>query len=239
MFVCSCVRVRIDLAHMTDIYKSKMIVLLVVFFFPQRADRLESIVRQGIHQVLNTALVGGASLHKKAGGGPHGEAAVGNLLGLEALELGRVALAEAEGVEAEVAGGAIAGLAAGGGGDAGDHLNGGDHDEGEGNVLGVRVPQLPEGVHLALGGGGLAAGGGAEDLDLEDAGDGEHGHTGVLELGLAHPVEIDTDLIDLRKAEGVKANITGHGSVELRTRSQKSTSTANASRCFNSPSIIT
>ena len=142
-------------------------------------------------------------------------------MGLEALELGRVALAEAEGVEAEVAGGAVAGLAAGGGGDAGDHLNGGDHDEGEGNVLGVRVPQLPEGVHLALGGGGLAAGGGAEDLDLENAGDGEHGHTGVLELGLAHPVEIDTDLIDLRKAEGVKANITGHGSVELRTFAKK------------------
>ena len=185
-------------------------------FFPQRAAHcLEGIVRQGLHQVLNTALVGGASLHKKSGGGPHGKAAVGNLLGLEALELGGVALAEAEGVEAEVTGGAVAGLAAGGGGDAGDHLNDGDHDEAEGDVLGVGVPELPEGVHLALGGGGLAAGGGAEDLDLEDAGDGEHGDTGVLELGLAHPVEIDADLVDLRKAEGVEANITGHGSVEL------------------------
>ena len=216
-------------------------------FFPQRAAHcLEGIVRQGLHQVLNTALVGGASLHKKSGGGPHGKAAVGDLLGLEALELGGVALAEAEGVEAEVAGSAVAGLAAGGGGDAGDHLNDGDHDEAEGDVLGVGVPELPEGVHLALGGGGLAAGGGAEDLDLEDAGDGEHGNTGVLELGLAHPVEVDADLIDLRKAEGVEANITGHGSVELlmhacarsseETKYMRAKAKANADRhimCFN------
>ena len=159
--------------------------------------------------------MGGASLHKKTSSGPHRKTAVGDLLRLETFELGGIALAEAKGIKAEVTGSALTGLTAGGGGDTANHLNDRDHDKAKGDVLGVGVPQLPEGIHLALGGGGLAAGRGAEDLDLEDTSDGEHGNTAVLDLGLTEPVEVDTDLINIGKTEGVETDVAGHRSIEL------------------------
>lgn len=93
-----------------------------------RSCDLEGVVGKGSHQVSKTALVGGTSLHEKPCGGPHGKAAIGDLLCLQPLEFLWVALAEAKGVEAKVAGGTHAGLAAGGGGNTTDELSDGDHD---------------------------------------------------------------------------------------------------------------
>ncbi|EJK71532.1 hypothetical protein THAOC_07017, partial [Thalassiosira oceanica] len=95
-----------------------------------------------------------------------------------------------------------------------DGLDEHDHDEAGGDVLRVRVPDLPEGVRLALGRGGLASRRGSEELDLDEAQAGEHGHAGVLELGLSEPVEVDSDIVDVGQAEGVESDVTGHGPVE-------------------------
>jgi len=56
--------------------------------------------------------------------------------------------------------------------------------------------------------------GAGEELDLQEARHGEHGHAGVLDLGLAEPVEVDPDVVDVGEAEGVEAHVPGHGSVE-------------------------
>ena len=142
---------------------------------------LEGIVLEGGHQVSDTSLGGGASLNNESGGGPHGKTSVVNFLGLEALKLGRVASAESEWIQAKVTWFAHAGFAAGGGGDSGDHLGDHDHDEGEGNVLWVGAPELPEGIHLVLGGGHLATWSRSEAFGLDESNDGKHGNTGVLD----------------------------------------------------------
>jgi len=51
---------------------------------------------------------------------------------------------------------------------------------------------------------------------LEEASDGKHGNTAVLDFGLAEPVEVDSDIVNVGKAEGVEANVSGHGSIEKR-----------------------
>mmetsp|Transcript_14795 Transcript_14795/g.32235 ORF Transcript_14795/g.32235 Transcript_14795/m.32235 type:complete len:259 (-) Transcript_14795:55-831(-) len=188
---------------------------------PSRANysnttHLEHVVVQGLGQGLDAAHVVGAALHDEAGGGPHGQPSVGDLLGLEPLGLGGVALHVPQGIQAEVARGAVAALPSAGGGDAGHGLDEGDHDEAGGDVLGVGVPELPERVCLALGRGGLAAGGGPEELHLEEARHGQHGHAPVLELGLAEPVEVDAHVVDVGQAQGVEAHVAGHAAVEER-----------------------
>ena len=43
----------------------------------------------------------------------------------------------------------------------------------------------------------------------------------VLELGLAKPVQINTNIVNVGKAKGIKADITSHASVKLIDSSEK------------------
>ena len=175
---------------------------------------LERVGIQRRNKGLNTALVGLATLDDQTSGGPHGEPSVGNFLSLQPRRLLRVALHESQRVQSEVSRRAVTALASTGRGDTADGLDEHDHDEAGGDVLRVRVPDLPEGVRLALGRGGLASRRGSEELDLDEAQAGEHGHAGVLDLGLSEPVEVDPDIVDVGQAEGVESDVTGHGPVE-------------------------
>ena len=181
---------------------------------------LEHVVVQRLGDGLDPAHVVRAPLHDQAGRGPHGEPPVGDLLRLQPRRLGGIPLHVPQGVQPEVSGGAVPPRPPGRGGDAGDHLPDPDEEEGGRDVLGVAVPYRPERVRLALDARrGLAAGRGAEELHLEEAGDREHRDAAVLDLGLAEPVEVDADVVDVRQAEGVEADVAGHGAVELGGRS--------------------
>mmetsp|Transcript_22068 Transcript_22068/g.61418 ORF Transcript_22068/g.61418 Transcript_22068/m.61418 type:complete len:275 (+) Transcript_22068:255-1079(+) len=177
---------------------------------------LEGVVLQGSHQVSDGAVSSCHSLHNFSSGSEHGETAIGDLLSLQSLELVCVSLSVPEWVESEVTWGALSCDASLRDGDSGEGLDEHDSDEAGGDVLWVGTPDLPECVHLVLGGGHFASWGWSEDLNLEDSGDGEHGNTSMLDLGLAEPVEIDADLVDVGETEWVEANISCHGSIKER-----------------------
>mmetsp|Transcript_472 Transcript_472/g.1241 ORF Transcript_472/g.1241 Transcript_472/m.1241 type:complete len:234 (-) Transcript_472:25-726(-) len=159
--------------------------------------------------VGEAGLVGNGALGDEAGGGPHGESAVVDLL--QGHVLGDL---ELEGVEAPVAGRAFAGLAALGDGDAGDDFDEAEEEQGRGEFLGVLVDDGPEDVDLGLADGIGVARQAADALLEPKAEAGEHGDAGVLDLGLAEPVEVEADVGELREAQGVEADVPGEGSVE-------------------------
>jgi len=141
-----------------------------------------------------------------AAGAKHGEAAVLDLSELVPLH-GLGVLAEAEGVELEVAGGALAveGLEEGVGA---EHL--GETEPGE------ELPHaslgddlVVEASHLGTA-GDLGEGGVGGDVLEHGAGGGEHGDAAVLELSLAEELDVG----DRGEAEGVEANVTNHGAIE-------------------------
>jgi hypothetical protein len=151
-----------------------------------------------------------ASLKKEACGGPHGKTSISNLIFLETRNFRRISLAETKGIKFEVTGLTVTSLTASGGGDSGDRFDQHNHDQAECNVLGVGVPDLPEGICLAWIGGRLASRSGSKDLDPDEANHCQHGKTAVLKLGLTEPVEINTNIVNVGQTEGVKANISCH-----------------------------
>mmetsp|Transcript_17594 Transcript_17594/g.36844 ORF Transcript_17594/g.36844 Transcript_17594/m.36844 type:complete len:303 (-) Transcript_17594:49-957(-) len=161
-------------------------------------------------QVGEAAVVRGHALHDHAGRGEHSEAAVGDLL---RPHLHRVL--EAKRVEAEVAGVAEPALAARRGGNAADHFD--DSEEGErgGDVVRVLSPHIPEHIHLRLALALRESRHAAAALHKEHAHRSEHGHPRVLQLRLAHPVEISPDALDLAQAERVEASVARERAVEL------------------------
>ena len=60
-----------------------------------------------------------------------------------------------------------------------------------------------------------AGNGEAQSLSPKHAQEGKHGHAGVLELGLTHPVQIETKIADVGKTKGIEAFITSHGSIQV------------------------
>mmetsp|Transcript_25317 Transcript_25317/g.60851 ORF Transcript_25317/g.60851 Transcript_25317/m.60851 type:complete len:228 (-) Transcript_25317:44-727(-) len=177
---------------------------------------LEHVVVQGGGQRLDSPHVIGASLRDQAARRPHGQPSIGDLLRPEPLRLLGISLHVSQRIQPEVPRRPIAALPPARGRDAAHGLDERDHHEGRGDVLRMAVPELPERVGLALGRGGLASRRGSEELDLEEARYGEHGDAAVLELGLAEPVEVYADVVDVGQAEGVEANVSGHGAVEER-----------------------
>mmetsp|Transcript_34701 Transcript_34701/g.92454 ORF Transcript_34701/g.92454 Transcript_34701/m.92454 type:complete len:306 (+) Transcript_34701:100-1017(+) len=161
-------------------------------------------------QVGEAAVVRGHALHDHAGRGEHSEAAVGDLL---RPHLHRVL--EAKRVEAEVAGVAEPALAARRGGNTADHFD--DSEEGErgGDVVRVFSPHIPEHIHLRLALALRESRHAAAALHKEHAHRSEHGHPRVLQLRLAHPVEISPDALDLAQAERVEASVARERAVEL------------------------
>jgi len=118
---------------------------------------------------------------------------------------------ELEGVELEVAGGAAAGFLVDG--DAREEL---DEADGEGRAhdgVGVLVEGVPEDIDLRLALGDGPSRERSEGLDEENAGDSHHRQAAVLELGLAHPVEVDADVVDVRETQGVEAPVASHRAV--------------------------
>jgi hypothetical protein len=116
---------------------------------------------------------------------------------------------ELEGVEADVAGGTAASEHGGGGEGTvvGDDLDGAEGEE--------DLPETASGDREeGLGGDGVVeAGEGELDLLLDKEAEGtEHADAAVLELGLAEPLEVKV----VGEAEGVEANVAGHGAVKGR-----------------------
>mmetsp|Transcript_4147 Transcript_4147/g.7961 ORF Transcript_4147/g.7961 Transcript_4147/m.7961 type:complete len:206 (+) Transcript_4147:329-946(+) len=93
-----------------------------------------------------------------------------------------------------------------------NHEEGGHLHQDVHAVFGVEE-RLPRGEAIGdvLGSGEADSGGGGEV-----SGDGEHGNAGVFDFGFAEPVEVDSDIIDVGKAEGVESDISSHGSVKER-----------------------
>ena len=42
----------------------------------------------------------------------------------------------------------------------------------------------------------------------------QHGHAAVLDLGLAQPVQVDADIVDVGQPQRVETDVTGHGPVQ-------------------------
>jgi hypothetical protein len=79
----------------------------------------------------------------------------------------------------------------------------------------MSTPELPEGVHLALIGGHFTSWSRSEDFHLKDTNYSKHGNTAVLDFSFTEPVEVDTDIVNVGKSKGVKANVSSHGPIEL------------------------
>ena len=139
-----------------------------------------------------------------AGEAEHGEAAVLDLLELHG---GHVLLAHAHRVELEVTGSALA-LEGVEEGDSAENLEERDPEEDLAHGSGLDELVVESG-HL-----GAASDLGERGVDgdvLEDgAGGGKHGNTAVLDLGLAE----EADVTERGEAEGVEADVAGHGAVE-------------------------
>jgi len=116
---------------------------------PIHSHYLERVIRQRLHQGLNPPKVVAGPLQQQPTRCPHGQSSVHNLLFLQPLERGRVPLAVPERVKAKVSR-LPSNLFPPGCRNARDPLNYEDSDQPRGNVLGVSIPQLPEGVRLAL-----------------------------------------------------------------------------------------
>jgi hypothetical protein len=141
---------------------------------------------------------------------PHGEAAVLDLLQgqlLRDLELERV--------QAEVARRPLSRRAPHRRRHAGDELDGRDEDDARADRVRVLLPRVPEDVHLASPISLGPARERAEGLDPDDARGGQHGHPTVLELGLAQPVQINAEVVDLGQAQRVEAHVAGHAPIEI------------------------
>jgi hypothetical protein len=136
-------------------------------------------------------------------------------LSLKASILGGIASLESKWVKPKVTWCTVSGLAAGCGSNTADHLDNHDHDKAECNVLWVGVPQLPECIHLILGCGSLASRCWSEKLNLKDTGNSKHAKTTMLEFGLAKPVKVDANIINVRKTKRVETDISSHGTIEL------------------------
>jgi len=150
------------------------------------------------------------ALQKDAGSSPHGQPAVANLLELIVLDRGCVL---AHGLETKVTGCAITALPACGDSVSRDKLYDAEEEEAGEEGAGVLLHDVPEEVDLVL-----ASGEAREDnseLASDGTDDGKHGNSGVLELSLAHPVEVNAKVVDVGEAEGIKAFISCHGAVEL------------------------
>mmetsp|Transcript_34710 Transcript_34710/g.92494 ORF Transcript_34710/g.92494 Transcript_34710/m.92494 type:complete len:338 (+) Transcript_34710:113-1126(+) len=92
-----------------------------------------------------------------------------------------------------------------------------DSEEGErgGDVVRVFSPHIPEHIHLRLALALRESRHAAAALHKEHAHRSEHGHPRVLQLRLAHPVEISPDALDLAQAERVEASVARERAVEL------------------------
>mmetsp|Transcript_8070 Transcript_8070/g.12776 ORF Transcript_8070/g.12776 Transcript_8070/m.12776 type:complete len:257 (-) Transcript_8070:39-809(-) len=177
---------------------------------------LEHVVIQGLSQGFNTSQMIRASLTNQTGRCPHGQPSIRNLLRLKPLGLLGISLQVSQRIQSEITGCPISALPSARRGNSRHGLDEGNHDKSGGDVLRVRVPNLPEGIGLTLQRGGFASGSGSEEFDLDEAGDGEHGHAGVFDFGFAEPVEVDSDIVDVGEAEGVESDVSGHGSVKER-----------------------
>ena len=90
-----------------------------------------------------------------------------------------------------------------------------DEDEASPDDLWLLGPNLPEQLHLVRARRHPRKG--AHLVAPEDAHHREHGESAVLELGLAHPVQVRARKPgDAREPQGVEADVAGHGAVELR-----------------------
>mmetsp|Transcript_22890 Transcript_22890/g.41353 ORF Transcript_22890/g.41353 Transcript_22890/m.41353 type:complete len:243 (-) Transcript_22890:51-779(-) len=175
---------------------------------------LERVVADGLHEVSDSTIACGHSLCKESRGRPHGQPSVRHFLCLQPHDLSLVHLKVSKRIKAKVTGLTVATVPSTRYGNTGDHFNNRNHDEGKCDVLGMGTPELPESIHLVLGGGRLASGRRAESLNLHNACDSKHGNTAVLELSLAKPVEIDANVINIGKTQWVESNITGQGSIK-------------------------
>mmetsp|Transcript_37146 Transcript_37146/g.77780 ORF Transcript_37146/g.77780 Transcript_37146/m.77780 type:complete len:237 (-) Transcript_37146:93-803(-) len=177
---------------------------------------LEHVVVQRLSQGLDTSQMIRASLTNQTSRSPHGQPSIRNLLRLKPRGLLGIALQVSQRIQSKITGRPIPALPSARRGNSRHGLDEGNHDKSGGDVLRVRVPNLPESIGLTLQRGGFASGGGSEEFDLNEAGDGEHGNAGVFDFGFAEPVEVDSDIIDVGKAEGVESDISSHGSVKER-----------------------
>ena len=157
---------------------------------------LKGVVLESVQQVLDSTLASGGSLNEKTHCGEHGKASVGNFPRLKGIV--HLTSLEVKRVESEVTWSTVSGLATSSGSNTRDHLDNHDHDKTERNVLWVGVPQLPEGIQLVLGSGSLTSWSWSENFNLNNTGDSKHCKAAMLEFGLAEPVEVDSDIINVR-----------------------------------------
>mmetsp|Transcript_7662 Transcript_7662/g.11479 ORF Transcript_7662/g.11479 Transcript_7662/m.11479 type:complete len:259 (-) Transcript_7662:27-803(-) len=150
---------------------------------------LEHVVVQRLSQGLDTSQMIRASLTNQTSRSPHGQPSIRNLLRLKPRGLLGIALQVSQRIQSKITGRPIPALPSARRGNSRHGLDEGNHDKSGGDVLRVRVPNLPESIGLTLQRGGFASGGGSEEFDLNEAGDGEHGNAAVLDFLFPEVVE--------------------------------------------------
>mmetsp|Transcript_3015 Transcript_3015/g.4152 ORF Transcript_3015/g.4152 Transcript_3015/m.4152 type:complete len:274 (-) Transcript_3015:77-898(-) len=198
----------------TNLHKLSSTLKYILFMFTRRNDSLEGVIAERLHKVLNTSLMSGATLHQKSTSSPHSKTSIGNLLCLKTLDTLRTSLQVSKRIQTKVTGLTNTILTSRSGSNTRKGFNEHNHNQRKGNVLRVRVPKLPEGIHLALGSGSFTSRSRSKDFNLKDSSNGKHGHTCMLDFGFTEPVEVNAEVIDVGKAKGIESNVTGHASIE-------------------------
>mmetsp|Transcript_17853 Transcript_17853/g.38538 ORF Transcript_17853/g.38538 Transcript_17853/m.38538 type:complete len:219 (-) Transcript_17853:126-782(-) len=171
----------------------------------------EHLVESG-SECLESSHVVSASLEDKSHSSPHSKASILKLLVLHLLHVS-IRLREIRSKSKET-GFALSRFTSSGSRNSRYGLSNHNKNQRSSDVLWVRVPDLPEGVHLILCGGSLTSRGRSEGLNPNSSGNSQHGNTSVLDLSLAKPVKIDSDIINVGETKGVKSLVSGHGRVK-------------------------
>mmetsp|Transcript_29565 Transcript_29565/g.50401 ORF Transcript_29565/g.50401 Transcript_29565/m.50401 type:complete len:257 (+) Transcript_29565:198-968(+) len=180
----------------------------------QTIIRLEHVVVQRVRHSFNSTHVSLAALQDKTRCSPHSKTSISNFLCLKSLNLSWVSLHESKRIKSKVTWGTVTRLTARGGSNSRYSLNHHNHDQTSSNVLWVRVPDLPESISLALSGGSFTSRSRSESFYLQETSDCQHSNTAVFDFSLTKPVEVNSNIVNVGKAQRVKTNITSHRSIE-------------------------
>mmetsp|Transcript_1575 Transcript_1575/g.3321 ORF Transcript_1575/g.3321 Transcript_1575/m.3321 type:complete len:215 (-) Transcript_1575:84-728(-) len=158
----------------------------------------------------------GTTLHQKSCSCPHGKTSILNFLNFQTFKCSRISLAISERVKAEITWFAFSRFSSSRSSDSTNSFSNHNHYDTKGNILRMRVPNLPERIHLAFRSGNFAPRSGSKNLNLQNPGNSNHRNSSVLNFGLAKPIKINANVVDIGQTKRVKTNIACHGSVKQR-----------------------